>query len=114
MPYIIVIALLAFAYGGPSALNAAMSTDFFGAKHSGTNYGVIMLALGLSSIVFNAISANVLNGAVRPTFILGAVTALIPILLMLVLNHYKKTWNTEKTSLGIGTASSDLAHQKAG
>ena len=35
--YIVVVALIAFAYGGPSAINAAMSTDFFGARNSGTN-----------------------------------------------------------------------------
>ena len=93
IPYIVVIALLAFAYGGPSALNAAMSTDFFGPKNSGTNYGVIMLALGLSSVVFNAISTNLLGGAVVPTFILGAVTSVVPILLMVVLDRYRKSWN---------------------
>jgi OFA family oxalate/formate antiporter-like MFS transporter len=91
--YIVIVALIAFAYGGPSALNAALSTDFFGPKNSGTNYGVIMLALGLSSIVFNAISNNVLNGAVVPTFIMGAVTAVIPIILMYILTKYQKNWN---------------------
>lgn len=90
IPYIITIALIAFAYGGPSALNAAITTDFFGPKYSGTNYGVVMLALGFSSVFFNMISKNVLNSDPVPTFIMAAVTAIIPIFLMMVINKCLK------------------------
>jgi OFA family oxalate/formate antiporter-like MFS transporter len=90
IPYIIVVAIIAFAYGGPSAINAAMTTDFFGSKNSGTNYGVAMLALGFSSIFFNAISANILKSNPVPTFIMGAVTAVIPVFLMAVIAKYQK------------------------
>ena len=62
MGYFVTIAIIAFAYGGPSALNAALSTDLFGPKNSGANYGVVMTGLGFSSIVFNAISKNILHG----------------------------------------------------
>ena len=98
--YFITIAIIAFAYGGPSALNAALSTDLFGPKNSGTNYGVAMLALGFSSIFFNWVSATFLNATVdvasmtatgiMPTFIMGAVTAVIPVFLMLYINNYLK------------------------
>ena len=98
--YFITIAIIAFAYGGPSALNAALSTDLFGPKNSGTNYGVAMLALGFSSIFFNWISATFLHAKVdvntmtaegiNTTFIMGAVTAVIPVFLMLYINHYLK------------------------
>ena len=90
--YIVVVLVTAFAFGGPSAVNPATSTDIFGAKYSGTNYGVIMLSLGVSSIVFNAISNALVKstGAYTMTFIMGAVTALITIGLMLVVGHYVK------------------------
>ena len=98
--YFITIAIIAFAYGGPSALNAALSTDLFGPKNSGTNYGVAMLALGFSSIFFNWVSATFLHAKVdvntmsadgiSATFIMGAVTAVIPVFLMLYINHYLK------------------------
>lgn len=98
--YFVTIALIAFAYGGPSALNAALCTDLFGPKNSGTNYGVAMLALGFSSIFFNFISGNVLNAVVdaeagtavgiMPTFVMGAITAVIPVFLMLYINSYLK------------------------
>lgn len=98
--YFVTIALIAFAYGGPSALNAALCTDLFGPKNSGTNYGVAMLALGFSSIFFNFIANSIIKASVNveaatavgimPTFIMGAVTAVIPVFLMLYINNYLK------------------------
>lgn len=98
--YFVTIALIAFAYGGPSALNAALCTDLFGPKNSGTNYGVAMLALGFSSIFFNFIANNLIKASVNveaatavgimPTFIMGAVTAVIPVFLMIYINNYLK------------------------
>ncbi|MCD8088888.1 MAG: OFA family MFS transporter [Oscillospiraceae bacterium] len=88
--YFATIAIIAFAYGGPSAVNAALCTDLFGAKHSGTNYGVAMLALGFSSIFFNWVSNNILKATVEnvtSTFIMGAVTALIPVVLMIIIQR---------------------------
>ncbi len=93
MGYFATIAIIAFAYGGPSALNAALSTDLFGPKNSGTNYGVAMLALGFSSIFFNFISGSVLHATVEnvtSTFIMGAITAVIPVFLMMFINSYLK------------------------
>ena len=105
MGYFVTIAIIAFAYGGPSALNAALSTDLFGPKNSGTNYGVAMLALGFSSIFFNWVSATFLHASVdvntmsavgiNSTFIMGAITAVIPVFLMLYINHYLKKRNSE-------------------
>ncbi len=94
--YFATIALIAFAYGGPSALNAALCTDMFGPKNSGTNYGVAMLALGFSSIFFNWVSSNILHATVAnvtSTFIMGAVTAVIPVFLNLYINRYLKSRN---------------------
>lgn len=91
--YIFIVCLIAFAYGGPSAINAALSTDFFGPKYSGTNYGVIMSGLGFSSIFFNAVSKNILHGSIRPTFIMALVTAVITIFVVIVIARYAKHWN---------------------
>lgn len=91
--YFATIALIAFAYGGPSALNAALCTDLFGPKNSGVNYGVAMLSLGLSSIFFNWVSANLLHATVEnvtSTFVMGAITALVPIVLMTIIQRNLK------------------------
>lgn len=93
--YFVIILLTAFAYGGPAAINPATSTDFFGPKHSGANYGIIMLALGLSSIFFNAISNAMYaaTGAYTLTFIMAALSAAATIACMLVISHSLKKWN---------------------
>lgn len=90
--YMVVVLLTAFAYGGPSAINPAFSTDFFGPKYSGSNYGVIMLALGFSSVFFNAISNSMYaaTGAYTLTFIMGAVTAVISIVLTWIIVRFQK------------------------
>ena len=80
--YILVVSIIAFAYGGPSSVNAAMTTDYFGPRYSGTNYGVIMLALGLSSLFFNTLSSTLLSGNVTASFLVAAVSAVIPMPLM--------------------------------
>jgi OFA family oxalate/formate antiporter-like MFS transporter len=90
-PYIAVVAIIAFGYGGPASVNAAITTDFFGPKNSGTNYGVVMLALGFSSVIFNAISSSFLKGNVTATYIMAAITAVVPIFMMLVINRLLKT-----------------------
>ena len=53
-----------------------------------------MLALGFSSIFFNFVSKSILHATVEnvtSTFIMGAITAIIPVFLMLYINHYLKT-----------------------
>lgn len=88
--FIVAICIIAFGYGGPASTNAALTTDFFGPKNSGTNYGVIMLALGVSSVIFNTISARLLQGDVTKTYIMAAISAVIPIILMLIINRRMK------------------------
>ena len=90
--YIVVVMITAFAFGGPSAINPATTTDFFGAKYTGTNYGVAMLSLGFSSILFNSISNALVKstGKYYMTFVMGAITAAITIVLQLVMKKYKK------------------------
>ncbi len=93
--YIVVVLITAFAFGGPSAINPATTTDFFGAKYTGTNYGVAMLSLGFSSIIFNSISNALVKstGKYAMTFVMGAITAAITIALQLVMKNYKKKMN---------------------
>jgi len=88
--YIAVIALVAFSFGGPCATNAAISTDFFGTKYSGSVYGVMMLALGVSSIAFNWIANTLLRGAVIPTFLMAAGSAAVAVGLMLLMGHFER------------------------
>lgn len=89
--YIVIIVLTAFAYGGPSAIFPPMTTDLCGPKYAGTNYGIAMLGLGFSAICFTAIS-NALyeaTGTYTYSFIIAAVSAVIPIGLMLLFKYFE-------------------------
>lgn len=90
--YFVVIVLTAFAYGGPSAVFPPMTTDLCGSKYAGTNYGIAMLGLGFSAICFTAIS-NALyeaSGTYTYSFIIAAVSAVIPIGLMILYTHLER------------------------
>ncbi|MDR0812646.1 MAG: MFS transporter [Oscillospiraceae bacterium] len=98
--FMLFVFVIAFGYGGPSSINAAISTDFFGPKNSGTNYGIIMLGLGISSVLFNFINDNLLKAYVdaknyAPTFIMGAATAILAAACMLIINVYLKRMKKE-------------------
>ncbi|MDR0838888.1 MAG: MFS transporter [Oscillospiraceae bacterium] len=95
IPFIVVVGLIAFGYGGPSATNAAITTDLFGPKYAGTNYGIIMMGLGVSSVLFNWISGTFLKSAPIPTFIMAAVTAVLAAVTMLIVNVYLKRMKKE-------------------
>lgn len=86
--YFIVVLLTAFAFGGPAAINPATSTDFFGPKYAGTNYGIIMMSLGFSSIIFNAIAGKLdALGMNQWRFIMGAITAVINIVIFVIIDR---------------------------
>ncbi len=85
--YSAAILAVAFAYGGPSATFPAMVSDSFGPKHAAAIYGSAMLTLGLSSVVFNKLSAwlsasGAATGDYTATFIMAAVNCILPILFM--------------------------------
>lgn len=98
--YIIVILFIAFAYGGPAGTFPAMTTDLGGFKYSGTNYGIVLLALGISSIVFNSLSNLLLSatGGYTASFIMAGTCALIPIILMLPIRRYNQRSKTISNS----------------
>lgn len=90
--YLVVVLVAAFAFGAQAAISPATSTDFFGPKYSATNYGVIMLSLGLSSVTFNAAS-NALysaSGNYTSTFVMGAATALLAAVAFLLIDRLNR------------------------
>lgn len=96
--YLAVVLLIAFAFGGQAAISPATSTDFFGPKYSATNYGVIMLSLGFSSVLFNALSNALYSatGSYTSTFLMGAVTAVLAGVAFLLIDRLGKQKNTKK------------------
>ncbi len=87
--YIVAVFLIAFTYGGTSGINPVISTELFGAANSGTNYGLVMISIAASSVVFGKV-ASVVGGAgsFTPVFILSAAVNIVPIVLMRVMHSF--------------------------
>lgn len=50
--------VVAFAHGGAQSILPAISSDLFGLKHAGQNYGFVFLGSGVSAILAQAISTH--------------------------------------------------------
>lgn len=93
--YSVVVALIVFGYSAPAGIFPAMSTDAFGTKYSGTNYGLAFMFLGLSSPIFTLLS-NTLNadgmvtGNYTVSFITGAAVCIFPIVLLPLFDYFIK------------------------
>lgn len=77
--YFAFILLASFAYGGPAGVTPAAMTDYFGPSHAGSKYGIVMLAVGISSVTFNALSSalRAATGGYTAAFLVGAATAVL-------------------------------------
>jgi OFA family oxalate/formate antiporter-like MFS transporter len=92
--YVLAVFLIAFSYGGTSGTNPVIATELFGAKYSGTNYGLVMISIAASSVVFGKISAVVgasSGGDFTAVFILCAAVCVVPIVLMLLMRRFCMT-----------------------
>lgn len=81
--YLLAVFLVAFAYGGTSGINPVISTELFGAQNSGTNYGLVMISIAISSVLFGKLSATAAESAsFTPIFLLCAGVCIVPVVLM--------------------------------
>ena len=65
------------AYGASGAISPAIMSDVYGPRYSGTNIGLMSMALGMSSIIFNWIAARFFYGELLIIFIMACVTSII-------------------------------------
>ncbi|MGI6152442.1 MAG: OFA family MFS transporter [Christensenellaceae bacterium] len=72
--YMLLIALIAFGFGGGAGLYPVISAEYFGTRHSATNYGMIMVSFAVSALVFPTVSSLTAENGL-PT----AATFIIPI-----------------------------------
>ena len=86
MLYIAAIFLIAVPYGGAGGTNPVITTELFGARHSGANYGLVLLSIAFSSIFFGRISAIVsIGGDFTTVFVICAALCAVPVIMMLLL-----------------------------
>lgn len=86
--FLVCIAAIAFAFGGSSGVYSAQTTDIYGTKSAGQNFGLVMIAFALSSLLSPVIS-GILPGE-NAAFIFSAASALISVVLILLLKVPKK------------------------
>lgn len=93
----LLIALIAFSYGGFLGVFPVLTADFWGAKNMSTNYGIIMVGFGLGAITASYIAGYYKNLAVDdislmfPAFIIASIAAVIGLVITVFLKPPKQT-----------------------
>jgi len=85
--FIVMVALVAFSYGGSSGIYPLVTGKYFGVKNIGSNYGAVMVGFALSALLF-PIAVNQIPETAR--FIVLAAVATIGGVLIIILNLTNK------------------------
>ncbi|MCL1979412.1 MAG: OFA family MFS transporter [Methanomassiliicoccaceae archaeon] len=85
--YIVCLALIAFAFGGAAGIYATVTSDHFGTKNMGSNYGLVMLGFGASALIFPLLSTRISLTAI---FTICAVTCVASLICILLLRRYSE------------------------
>ncbi|MDR2718356.1 MAG: hypothetical protein LBB89_09880, partial [Treponema sp.] len=90
----VIIALVAFCYGGYSGLYPVLTSQNFGIKNIGSNYGAVMVGFMLSALLFPIVINKIGDQQLRFIIlgILAAVGAVLVVILRLMnLKQVKET-----------------------
>jgi OFA family oxalate/formate antiporter-like MFS transporter len=88
---IVIIAAVAFCYGGYSGLYPVLTSENFGIKNIGSNYGAVMVGFMLSALLF-PIVINKVDSQQLKFIILGSIAAVGAVLVVILrLMNAKKT-----------------------
>ena len=82
------IAVIVFCYGGTSGLFPLITGKYFGLKHQGSNYGMVMIGFAISALVFPIIMGGIESDLVK--YISMAVIAAVGIVIFFVLPNLKQ------------------------
>ena len=80
---IVIIALVAFCYGGYSGLYPVLTSENFGIKNIGSNYGAVMVGFMLSALLF-PVFINKIEDQPTRFFILGILAAAGAVLVIIL------------------------------
>jgi len=89
--FLICIVLVSFGFGGAAGVYAAMTTESFGTKYGGMNFGLVMIGFGASALVFPMIAKQLTaGGSYTSSFALAAATCAIAVVLVLLMKNPAK------------------------
>ena len=95
--FIIMVAVIALCYGGSSGVYPLVTSQYFGIKNIGSNYGLVMVGFMLSSLLFPLLIGFIADATVK--FItLGAMAALGCVLIILLSASKKKMNRADEQS----------------
>jgi OFA family oxalate/formate antiporter-like MFS transporter len=86
--FIILVLLVAFCFGSLPGMYSVLTSDYFGIKNAGANYGAVMTGFALSALVFPALIGLIPSDTMK--FITLASMAAGGVLLMILLTVSKK------------------------
>ena len=89
--FIVMVAVIAFCYGGSSGVYPLVTSQYFGIKNIGSNYGIVMVGFMLSSLLFPLLIGFIGNATVK--FITLGVMAALGCVLIVLLAASKKKMN---------------------
>ncbi len=85
--FLVLIACIAFTYGGFMGMYPTISADYFGIKNAGMNYGVVMLGYAISSVACPYIvrAVKTMPMGIAFSFVIAAAANIIGLVLILLL-----------------------------
>lgn len=93
---LILFGAIGFFYGGILGTFPAVTSDFFGTKNMGSNYGFVLIGFGIGAVASSYIAGHFKNIAIDdinlmfPAFIIAAIAAAIAAVLIFVIKPPKK------------------------
>jgi len=87
------IMVIGLCYGGFLALMAALTTDLFGSKHLGVNFGIMFLTVGIAAFIGPRLAAVVkaASNDYTQAFMIAALLNVVGILLATIALYYRKS-----------------------
>jgi OFA family oxalate/formate antiporter-like MFS transporter len=84
---LVLIGIVAFAYGGFLGTFPALTADYWGIKHMGTNYGMVLLGFGVGAVAASFIAGHLKDvyGNFSWAFIIASAASFLGFLLVLFL-----------------------------
>ena len=93
--FVVCMGLIAFGFGGAAGIYATVTSDNFGTKNMGSNYGFVMLGFGASALVAQVLSKTLVSGDdYTMVFVACAITAIMSLVCILLLRMFP----TQKTA----------------
>ena len=91
--FIATVLITAFCFGGLPGLYSVISSDYFGIKNAGANYGAVMMGFALSALTFPMIIGLINNDTTK--FITLSVMAAGGVVLIILLMTFKKKFEVK-------------------